>query len=430
MPRSHPSPGWRSLSAKTYGRAPLLLAGAAVGVSAFLYAKAITLCQQLFIGAFHQHPYACLAWTPLFFLLATALVVKLSPEASGSGIPQVMKAIRAAGPRGLSPAPSRWVALSTAAVKTLSTTLGILGGASIGREGPTVQISSSIFSWVAHKTRRSWGEVDFKSYLIAGAAAGVSAAFNTPLAGITFALEEIASSLFGRFKTAVVLSVVVAGITAQALGGNYLYFGHPSLGEPTWLILPAALGLGVGGGLAGGCFARLLSRPGFGLVFFKKRWWLRALACGLVCGGMVFLSKGDTSGSGYEVTRRFMDDPQGELPLWFFPAKFFATVFSYQSGMAGGIFSPCLSVGAGMGFALAKLAHLANLKTCALLGMAAFFAGVVQAPLTSVIIVMEMTDQHSVIIPLIVAAFLAQGVARLIMPVPLYQFLAFGRKDP
>jgi H+/Cl- antiporter ClcA len=236
-------------------------------------------------------------------------------------------------------------------------------------------------------------------------------------------LEEIAEATFSQFKRVVMLSVIVGGITAQALGGNYRYFGHPYIQEPSFPILPIAIIIGIGGGIFGGLFAKALSQP---FKILPRSWWLRALVCGLACSALCLLSHGDTAGSGYETTRKFMDNPEGTLPLLFFPEKFVTTLFSYLSGMAGGIFSPCLSIGAGMGFTIGKISQIADLKACALIGMVAFFAGSVQAPLTAVVIIMEMTDQSMLIIPFMIAAFLAHGIGKLIMPTPLYRFLAFN----
>ena len=405
-------------------QASLLLAAVAVGFSAYFYAELITYAQRVFNLAFRGHGYWVSLGTPPLFLLAAWLVVRFSPESRGSGIPQVLLAIEETDRRREEALTSPLVSVKTALLKVLSTTVGILGGASIGREGPTVQIASSLFALTARWSRRYFGTLDPQSFLIAGASAGISAAFNTPLAGITFALEEIAERSFSQFKRTVMLAVIVGGITAQAIGGNYLYFGHPLIPDPSLAILPATILLGLSGGLAGGFFAKILARPH--LSFLPASWWGRALVCGVVCSLFGLFSDGDTAGSGYEVTRRFMDDPQGALPGLLFPEKFLTTVFSYLSGMAGGIFSPCLSIGAGMGSLEGQLLHLSALKACALIGMVAFFSGVVQAPLTAVIIVMEMTDQSMLLVPFLIAAFLAQGIGRLLMPIPLYRQLAFG----
>jgi H+/Cl- antiporter ClcA len=298
----------------------------------------------------------------------------------------------------------------------------------VGREGPTVQIASSLSAFSARVAGRFFPIKDCRSFLVAGAAAGVSAAFNTPLAGIAFALEEIAGSMFTQFKGGVMLCVIVAGITARAMGGNYLYFGHPSVSDPSSGMIFFAMFAGVLGGLLGGLFSRILTLPRMTLL--PKSWWKRAIVCGVVCSTFAWLSNGDTSGSGYEAIRRFMDAPGASLPPLYFTEKFLTTVFSYLSGIAGGIFSPCLAIGAGMGVTSAQLFHLADPKACALIGMVAFFSGVVHAPLTAVIIIMEMTDQHMLIIPFMISAYLAHSIGKLVMPIPLYRHLAFHGERP
>jgi H+/Cl- antiporter ClcA len=219
------------------------------------------------------------------------------------------------------------------------------------------------------------------------------------------------------------LAVIIAGITAQALLGNYLYFGHPHVSVPNLLIAPEAIVIGLTGGVFGGAFARLLAFPG--LTRLPKAWGLRALVCGILCAMIGLLTGGATAGSGYEVTAQALAAPGVENASVLFPfLKLATTVLSYLSGMAGGIFSPSLSIGAAFGISIAKLAHLPNFRACALLGMVAFFSGAVQAPLTAVIIVMEMTDEHILIIPFMIAAFIAHGIGKLLMPKPLYRYLA------
>ncbi|MEO7161298.1 MAG: chloride channel protein [Bdellovibrionia bacterium] len=420
----------RRFRSTTYLQFSYWFAAVAVGIAAVLYAKLIGVVQDFYFQWFGTHPYLVSIATPFIFLGATAFVVKLAPQARGSGIPQVLEAIELSQKSEVN-GYGDLVSIRTAVVKVISTTLGILGGASLGREGPTVQISASLFALTGAKMKRLSPKIDFHSYLIAGGAAGVAAAFNTPLAGITFALEEIAhGSSFAKFKEWVMLSVVIAGVTAQGLIGDFLYFGHPTIHAPSLLvIIPEALTIGVVAGLFGGFFARILAYPSL-TRWLPKRWWMRALVCGVICSLLILLSQGNSAGSGYEVTRRFMDSQvDGSLPLFFPVTKFLVTVFSYLSGMAGGIFSPCLSIGSGIGFTVGTFLHFVDIKSCTLFGMVAFFAGVVQAPLTAVIIVMEMTDEHKLILPFLGAAYLAQIVARIVMPIPLYSYLAFGTQS-
>ncbi len=393
------------------------------GCIAVLYARLFDETFKLYREAFSAHALLVSLLTPLGFLTAAALVKKVAPQAGGSGIPQVLHAIHEA-PAGVDAFPSHKdkVSLKTMFVKIFSSGVAMLSGASIGREGPTVQIASSVFGVAVRFARRRGWKIDYRSFLIAGGSAGVAAAFNTPLAGITFAIEEIAENYFFQFRQEVMITVIIAGITAQALVGDYLYFGHPATAKPSLLVLPAGLLIGLLAGAAGGIFALLLSTKKLHRVL-PDRWWLRALACGAVCAALAYATHGDTSGSGYGIVKNVMDG-EGGFRLSFGIEKFVATVLSYLSGAAGGIFSPCLAIGAGFGYAIGELAGLGMPRICALLGMVSFFSGAVQAPLTSVIIVMEMTDEHILVIPFMIAAYVSYGVSKLMMPEPLYRKLA------
>ncbi|QXE87816.1 chloride channel protein [Geomonas nitrogeniifigens] len=415
----------RKLREKSFMQATIWTAALLVGCAAVLFARLISASQSFFFTLFHGHSYLMTAATPLLFVAATLIVQKFGPEARGSGIPQVLEAIdRAHGDdKHEPPWHSPLVSLRTAVVKVISSCVGIIAGASIGREGPTVQISASVFAFFGRVTRKVLPQVDFQIFLTAGAAAGVAAAFNAPLAGIAFALEEVTEGAFGRFREMVMLAVIISGIAAMAIAGNYLYFGHPAVMLTPTLLVPETLIFGVVGGIMGGAFARLLAFPEvFGL---PPQPWKRALYCGFVCAAIGLLTDGASAGSGYEVTRSFLESSSIEQwPAGLGIAKFATTVLSYLSGIAGGIFSPCLSIGAGFGFTVAKLLHLQNFKVCGLLGMVGFFSGAIQAPLTAVIIIMEMTDEHTLIIPFLLAAFLSRRIGKIFMPVPLYRFLA------
>ena len=393
-----------------------------VGLLAVGYAKLVELVQHTYFSWFAAHPMLVSSLTPFAFVAAAFLVVRFAPEAKGSGIPQVLEAIEITQHEGNVARPNPLVSIKTALVKVLSSCIGVLGGASIGREGPTIQIASSMYAWIGRFATKFGTKIDYASFLIGGAAAGVAAAFNTPLAGVTFALEEIVEGTFTPFKRKTILGVVIAGITAQALVGDYLYFGHPNIQTPAPSILVPAVVIGIFAGLCGGVFAYLLANPPRWLGSIQ--WWFKALVCGCLCAAFGFATHGSTAGSGYETTRHFMESDHGIIPIFFAPAKLLTTVLSYYSGMAGGIFSPSLSIGAGLGASIGQVLQFTDLKAAALMGMVAFFSGAIQAPLTGVIIVMEMTDEHKLIIPFMIAAFLAQRMGQLILPEPLYRYLA------
>jgi H+/Cl- antiporter ClcA len=397
-----------------------------VGLIAVGYNKLIAFFQKIYFSLFHQYEIYIAISGPLLFVLATWLVKRFAPHAKGSGIPQVLSAIEESK-INLEEHHS-WdnylVSMRTAIIKVISSSVGILGGASIGREGPTIQIAASIFTFIGKKFKRFTPQIEFRTFLIAGSAAGVAAAFNTPIAGVTFALEELGGNFMGPLRQMVMLAIIIGGIIAQALEGNYLYFGHPVIQSINFFtIITETLLIGFIGGLFGGAFAKILGEPH--ITKLPKHWILRAFIAGMICAIIGYFTHGLTAGSGYEVTMNsFNSGNYQELNLLYPVYKFATTVFSYLSGMAGGIFSPSLSIGAGIGSSIGKILSWPNLNTCALLGMVAFFSGAVRAPLTAVVIVTEMTDEHSLVLPFMIVAFLANSISKRVMKEPLYHYLA------
>jgi len=354
--------------------------------------------------------------TPLGFAGIAALMRRIAPETSGSGIPQVVAAVhepdRAASAL-LSP---------KAAITKFALTIGALfAGASVGREGPTVQISAAImvlYHRLLHVPMRP-------SIMIAGGAAGVAAAFNTPLAGVTFAIEELADAYEQRVALLVMTAILIAGMVSLGLAGDYLYFGV--VGETMKLGVTARVApvAGVFGGLAGGLFARaMLSFADYRdrwLPFFRNRPVAWALACGIVVAVTGVLT-GLTWGTGYSAARAIINGTSA--PYWYGPAKLLTTLATSISGIPGGIFAPSLSAGAGFGAILRLIFPNDPGGAVILLGMVAYFTGVVRAPLTAVIIIVEATASRGLILPLFTAALIAHATSRLVCKERLYHGLA------
>ncbi len=367
-------------------------------------------------------PLLALAITPAGFVLASFVSRRFFPNSGGSGIPQAIAA------RQLPDGAARLalVSLRVAVGKVILLLAGLLCGASIGREGPTVQVGASImFAAGRISPRRQPG------LILAGAAAGVSAAFNTPLAGIVFGIEEMSRSFEARTSGVVIGAVIAAGITSLALQGDYTYFGttHATLNNlEGWAAVPL---LGVLGGLCGGLFSRLLVVFGRGLPgpvgrAIAAQPTLFALVCGLVVAGSGIASHGDAFGTGYAQARALVQGGQAAPGLWFGAAKWVATLASSVSGIPGGIFAPSLAVGAGLGSDVAALLPGAPAQALIVLGMVAYFAGVVQAPITAFVIVTEMTNDHALVVPLMLAALIGYGVSRLVCEEGVYHALAHG----
>ncbi|MCW5691532.1 MAG: chloride channel protein [Pseudolabrys sp.] len=398
-----------------------LAGGIMVGAAAVLLAYLADQVQHYFALLIAHWRYASLAVTPLGFVLAVFLTNRYFPNSQGSGIPQAIAA------RQLSDhaARKRLVSLRVAAGKILLTLLGLLCGASSGREGPTVQVGASImFAVGGMSPRRQRGLV------LAGAAAGVAAAFNTPLAGIVFAIEEMSRSFETRASGLIIAAVIAGGLTTLALVGDYTYFGRTQtmLQHGTdWLAVPIC---GVVGGLAGGLFSRfviLMARglPGVVGSAFKKQPLLLAGLCGLgvaLCG----IVSGDlVYGTGYAQVKAALESGTA-LPHSFGVLKFLATALTAVSGIPGGIFAPSLAVGAGIGSDVAQFFHGAPIAPIMILGMVAYFAGVVQAPITAFVIVTEMTDNHAMVVPVMTASIIAYACSRLVCPEGIYHALARG----
>jgi H+/Cl- antiporter ClcA len=362
-------------------------------------------------------------WLPLLVTPATFATVvwatrRFFPEARGSGIPQII----AAGRRPEAEANGPLVSLRTAFVKLGLTLTTLAAGGSVGREGPTVQVSAAIMVAVHRvlKVRITSG------VLIAGGAAGVAAAFNTPLAGIAFAIEELASAYEQRVAVLTMGAVMISGLVSLSIAGDYVYFGVMRDTLPIRDVLLIAPIAGIGGGLAGGLFARVVlvasDRSAGWAKRIAERPVLFAAACGLTVAVIGAITNGATWGTGYDVTKFLVEGEQGKL--WFFPAKLAAALASTLSGAPGGIFAPSLAVGAGFGNLLTPIFPDSPAGAVVMMGMVAYFVGVVRAPLTAVIILIEATAARGVILPLFATALIADWTSAQISPTRLYHGLA------
>jgi H+/Cl- antiporter ClcA len=412
------------LSPRQWGRRLGTWIGAVlVALLALGFARAADAAQALFGALLDGRPLWILLLAPGGFALSVWLTREVFPGAQGSGIPQTIAALhmtdQAAIGRVLSP--------RIAVGKILLTLVGLLSGASIGREGPTVQVGASAMHLLGRQLKLPRADLQ-RSLVLAGGAAGVAAAFNTPLAGIVFAIEELSHSFEARTSGTVLTAVILAGITTLALAGNYTYFGMSraelDLGAGWLAVALCALAGGIGGGL----FSAALVTAARGLpgkigLWLGARPVLFAALCGLAVAVIGLASGGATFGTGYTQARGAVE---GAVPMapTFAVLKLLATIISYLSGIPGGIFAPSLAIGAGIGQWVASLIPSAPSGAVVLLGMVGYFSGVVQAPITATVIVMEMTDNQEMKIPLLATSLLAFGVSRLICRRPLYGALA------
>jgi H+/Cl- antiporter ClcA len=402
-------------------RAIFLLGGLCVGGAAVAMALLALRAEALFHRVTALSPALALVVTPVGFGVAVWLARNVFPNSQGSGIPQVIAARKIED----KPTRSALVSLRVSLGKIVVMMLGLLCGASIGREGPTVQVGASIMYFIGRRSPIVYQQ----NLLLAGAAAGIAAAFNTPLAGIVFGIEELSRAFEAKASGLVIGCIIAAGVTSLAIQGDYTYFGTTDatmpLGVP-WLAVPICAAVG---GALGGLFSRMVlyclaSDPRKGLRRLTTSYPIAfAVLCGLGVALVGQLGAHASFGTGYEQARKILHG-EGSFTLLYMPLKFLATLFSSVSGIPGGLFAPSLSVGAGLGAEFHAIFPAIPIGALVLIGMASYLTGVVQTPITSFVIVSEMTQDHEMVIPLMVAALIADAVSRLVCKDGIYHALS------
>ncbi len=350
---------------------------------------------------------------------AVALVVRCAPEAGGSGIPHLKAVLH--GLRAM-----RWWAILP--VKFAGGVIGIGGGLALGREGPTLQMGGAVGQMVSGWFRCTPRER--ATLIAAGAGAGLSAAFNAPLAGLVFVLEEVQRDFAPAVFTVTLVASVVADVTSRVLLGDRPVFDLAAPVAPQLSSLPLHLALGVLAAPLGIAFNRvLLSSLDVAARLARVPAWGKGALVGAAIG-LVGWFLPQTLGGGAGLVHTALAGGLGLTALaWLFPLRLLLTGASYGTGAAGGIFTPMLVLGAvlgtGFGEAAARVvpAGMVDLPTFAVVGMAAFFTAVVRAPLTAIVLLVEMTGDYGLVLPLLIACLAAGGIADYLRDAPIYEAL-------
>lgn len=366
--------------------------------------------------------YMPLVWTPLLTVGIVWCTQKYAPGAAGSGIPQVIQHLEETKPTELR---ASLVSFRLSVQKVLLVSSGFLAGLSLGREGPAVQVGAGIMSHAGRWLSPRAG-IDRHDLIVAGAAAGIAASFNTPLGGIAFALEQLTKRRHIAHTSLIISCIVLAGLVSISIFGASTYFGTISVQSfNSKLLLPGVLVV-LASGVLGGLFSKVLvaSLKGtlhLGAAQIRQRQPLVfAGCCGLVVGVLGILSAGSATGAGYWATRGLLEGVN-EVPDFYTIYKLLATWITTWSGVPGGVFAPSLAIGAGIGRDISALLQINPESAIPLiaLGMVGFLSATTQGPVTAFIIVMEMIAGQSMVISLMLASLLASGVSRLITP-PMY----------
>ena len=348
------------------------------------------------------------------------LLYRYFPDARGSGVPQTKAALYAREGR---------ITLRTVLGKFFCTSATLASGIPLGREGPSVQVGAGIGSVLGRLLGLRSEQV--KNLIPVGAAAAIAAAFNTPLAAVLFSLEEIVGDLNAPVMGAVVLASATAWMVLRVLLGN-----HPLFKVPQYeLVHPAEFAvyavLGVAGGLVSAAFTKLLlgMRARF-LRFPQKTVWFQPVVGGLLVG-LIGWFVPQVLGVGYGFVGEALNGRMTfQLMALLVVLKLLTVTTSYASGNAGGIFGPALFIGAMLGGTVGTVAHhlfpayTATPGAYALVGMGAAFAGIVRAPMTSVLMIFEMTQDYAVIVPLMIANLVSLFIASQLQHEPIYEALA------
>ena len=398
-----------------------------VGVVAAVFALLGDAGDHFYRDLFSRNPWLSFVITPLGLMLIVWLTRRFFAGAEGSGIPQTLIAIEGRGGRALA---EQLLSFRIAIGKVLLTVLGLFSGASIGREGPTVHLGAAIMYSMGRYVHLPARYLE-RGLIMTGGGAGIAAAFNTPIAGIVFAIEEMARSFDRRNSSMILIGVILAGMTAIYVHqDNYNYYGTSPVDiDFSWVWLGVVV-CGVVGGLLGGTFSFILINGSRKLRPLVQRHYLVvAGVCGLIIAAIGVLSEGQAFGTGYLEARQIVtctgtDSCAVETAPMYFLYKILATIASYLSGIPGGIFAPSLASGAGLGSDLAALFPPELASTIVILGMVGYFSGVVQTPITAFVIVMEMTDNQDLVLALMATSLIASGASKLVCRKPIYYALA------
>ncbi|WP_414450814.1 chloride channel protein [Burkholderia sp. 22PA0099] len=399
----------------------------ATGLVAVLYARLIDFGYDLFQRMHAAHFWLPLLVTPAVSALGVWLTRRWFPGAEGSGIPQVIASLHDV--RGLGP---RLLTLRILVGKIGISFLAILGGFTIGREGPTIHVGASLMysmrRFYPARLRSISGVAIEHKLALAGAAAGLSAAFNAPLAGVVFAIEELSRSFEQRTSGVLITAIIFAGVVSLALQGNYVYFGTIAIdGHLPNLLAVAVVLVGLLTGTLGGLFCWLLLNtprwmPERLLALRQNRPVQFAAVCGFVIAVIGVASSGHTFGSGYAEARGMLEG-HAQVSAVYPLIKMASMIGSYLPGTPGGLFAPSLAIGAGVGNTLHLVFGQMQLPMLIALGMVGYLAAVTQSPITAFVIVIEMINGHALVISLMATALIASQTSKFFAP-PLYEALA------
>lgn len=402
---------------------PLWLASGVIGLVAVLYAEILHFGESTFLKFYQLNKAWVFVLAPVFFFLSYISVQKFAKYSNASGIPQVIAALNLPKKKSKRLI-DQLLSVRIIVVKILSSFFMSLGGGVVGREGPTIQIAASILHVVNKIIPDSWPKISQKLMIITGGAAGLAAAFNTPLGGIVFAIEELSKNHIKVLRTTVFSAVIIAGFTAQTILGPYLVFGFPKVNPDGWSFFLVLLLVTLLCGIIGAYFGKIaFAVNAFKKKLTKRQQFIFGFLAVMAFATVVFYTNKDSVGAGNLLLDRLLFESNKIVEWYTVPARLFNGIISFTNGGAGGIFAPALSFGGSIGALVGGLFDFEaqQINMLVLIGMVAFLTAFTRSPFTCAILVLEMTDRHSVIFYMLVAAWGANLIANRIDPKSFYE---------
>lgn len=402
---------------------PFWISAGVTALVAVCYTQVFKVCED-FSLSLGTSPWVYVT-APLGVLLSFLIGHFFSKEAIGSGIPQIIAAVELSTTDNVYL--KKLLSVRMMVIKIIGSCVCVAGGGVSGREGPTLQISTALFYQVSRLWPKRLPQPALPSMMLAGGAAGLASAFNTPLGGVVFAIEELSKTHISHVRTTVFQAVIISGFLAQMILGNYLYLGDSKFGPLPYQVLYQTVFIAGIVGITSGLFAeslyRLTSWRGKKSFTFKV---LMTLFCGGLLSLTIYLCGPQTLGSGKLVMVDLLENPQLEASPYLFLGRVFGNFFTYIGGVIGGVFAPALASGATLGQFLSQLFGFPNVKLMAMVGMVAFLTGITRTPFTSSILVLEMSDSHEIILYLMLSSLVANVTARLFAAKGFYEQAAHG----
>ncbi len=391
---------------------------------ATMYARIFGFVERESLVLYSTLGYWALVAVPVLFLLSWFLVDRYAPFANGSGIPQLMAAAELSQEKVQSPFIESLLGIRIIIIKVFSSLLAVLGGGAIGREGPTLQMAGSIFHLAGKYLPTKYFSRNHHELILAGGAAGLASAFNTPLGGIVFVVEELSKSHMSSFRTGILHAIIIAGLVSQLIMGPYLYMGYPKIEFFQMSEVGIVIAVSIIVGIVAALFGQALKL----LVIYRSRFKTKsksiyvALASGLIFAAYAIYVSKVGLGSGKELLNGLIYDDK-HASILDIVSRFFGSVVTYAVGGAGGIFAPTLSLGGATASFFTNLFGSAMGPLAVLIGMTAALSALTQSPFTAFVLILEMTDRHSAIFPLMIAALIGQGVSKFVTKKSFYDFV-------